>query len=139
MHSILREKEHLKQSSFFVKEHQEKERTLNLSYGKVFMSFFYWLCKEEIVVSKEVSLLDLHEIIGVSDTASFTTRSLATIRSMTIVLSDIIKEELVKKIKESDGYACLIDEVTDMSNVQNLLTIIRFHDMEKGVIVIQVC
>ena len=79
------------------------------------MGKFWCLFFTEIVVSKAVLLLDLHEIIGVSDTASFTTRSLATIRSMTIVLSDIIKEELVKKIKESDGYARLIDEVTDMS------------------------
>ena len=40
MHSISAEKEHLKQSSFFVKEHQEKERTLNVSYEKVFRSLY---------------------------------------------------------------------------------------------------
>ena len=49
MHSISAKKEHLKHSSFFVKEHQEKERTLNVSYEKVFTSL-YWLCKEEIAV-----------------------------------------------------------------------------------------
>ena len=139
MHSISAEKEHLKQSSFFAKEHQEKKRTLNASYEKVFTSL-YWLCKEEIAASKAVSLFDLHEMLGVSNIASFTTRSPATIRSMIIVLSDIIKivlsdiikEELVKKkIKESKGYACLIDEVTDISNVQNLLIFVRFYDMEK--------
>ena len=73
--------------------------------------------------------------LGVSDIASFTARSPATIRSMIIVLSDIIKEELVKKIKESRGYACLVDEVTDISNVQNLLTFRKFYDMEKGMTV----
>ena len=40
MHSISTEKEHLKQSSFFAKEHQEKERTLNVSYEKVFTSLY---------------------------------------------------------------------------------------------------
>ena len=54
---------------------------------------------------------------------------------MIIALSDIIKEELVKKIKESKGYACLIDEVTDISNVQNILTFIRFYYIEKGMTV----
>ena len=54
---------------------------------------------------------------------------------MIIVLSDIIKEELVKKIKESKSYAYLIDEVTNISNVQNLLTFIRFYGMEKGMTV----
>ena len=92
MHSISAQKEHLKQSSFFVKEHQEKVRTLNASYEKVFTSL-YWLCKEEIAVSKAVSLFDLHEMLEVSDIASFTTRSPATIRSMIIVLLDIIKEK----------------------------------------------
>ena len=98
MHTISAEKEHLKQSPFFVKEHQKKERMFNASYKKVFMSL-YWLCKEEITVSKAVSIFDLHEMLGVSDIALFTTRSLATIRNMIIVFSDIIKEELVKKSK----------------------------------------
>ena len=80
MHSISAQKEHLKQSSFFDKEHQEKERTLNASYEKVFTSL-YWLCKEKLMVSKAASLFDLHEMLGVSDIASFTTRLPATIRS----------------------------------------------------------
>ena len=49
------------------------------------------------MVSKVVSFFGLHEMLGVSDIASFTIRSSATIGSMIIVLSDIIKEELVKK------------------------------------------
>ena len=88
MHSISAEKEHLKQSSFFVKEHQEKERMLNASYEKVFTSLYFVLFS---------CLFDLHEMLGVSDIASFTTRSPATIRSMINVVSDIIKKELVKK------------------------------------------
>ena len=77
----------------------------------------------------------MHEILGVSDIASLTTKLPATIRSMIIVLSDIIKEELVKKIRKSKSYTCLIDEVTDISNVQNLLTFIRFYGMEKAMTV----
>ena len=73
MHSISAQKEHLKHSPFFVKERQEKERMLNKSYVKVFTSL-YWLCEEEIVVSKAVSLFDLHEMLGVFDIASLSTR-----------------------------------------------------------------
>ena len=99
MHSISAQKEHLKHSSFFVREHQEKERMLNACYEKVFTSL-YWLCKEKIAISKAVSLFDLQEMLGASDIASFATRSPATIRSMIIVLSDNIKEELVKKSRK---------------------------------------
>ena len=47
------------------------------------------------------------------------------------------KKNLSKKIKESKGYTCLIDEVTDISNVHNLLIFIIFYDMEKGMTVLK--
>ena len=101
-----------------------------------FMRKFSHLCagfvKRKLwYVSKAVSLFYLHEMLGVSDITSFTIRSPANIRSMIIVLSDIINEELVKKIKESKGYACLIDEATDILNVQNLLTFIIFYILRR--------
>ena len=131
MHSNSASKELMKYTSFFVKESQNSEKTLNASYEKVFTSL-YWLCKEEIAVSKAVSLFQLEEMLGVEDIDSFTTRSPATIRNMILVLAEIVKNKLVAKIKKSDGYACLIDEVTDISNIQNLLTFIRYFDFEKG-------
>ena len=60
------------------------------------------------MVPKAVSLFDLHEMLGVSGIASFTTRSPATIRSMIIVLSDIIKEELGKK-NQGKQRLCMFD------------------------------
>ena len=57
---------------------------------------------------KAVSFFDLHEMLGVSGIASFTTRSPVTIRSMIIVLSDIIKEELVKK-NQGKQRLCMFD------------------------------
>ena len=51
---------------------------------------------------------------------------------MVFVLAEIVKTKLVAKIKRSDAYAYLMDEVTDISNIQNLLTFIRYFDFEKG-------
>ena len=96
MHYISAQKEDLKHLSFFIREHQKKERTSNACYEKVFTSLC-WLCKEKIAVSKAVLYFNLHEKLGMSDIASFTTRSPATIRSMITVLPDNIKEELLKK------------------------------------------
>ena len=106
MHSISAQKEHLKHHSLS-KNIRKRGGTLNTSYENIFTSL-YWLCKEEIVVPKAVSLFDLHEMLGVSGIASFTTRSPATIRSMIIVLSDIIKEELVKK-NQGKQRLCMFD------------------------------
>ena len=44
-------------------------------------------------------------------------------------------EKIFQLKKSRKGYACLTDEVTDISNAQNLLTFIRFYDMEKGITV----
>ena len=130
MHLISVEKEFNKYKSPFTKQKKENEKSLNRSYEKIFTSL-YWLCKEEVAVSKAVSLFSLMEKLGVDDISSFKTRSPATIRKMVLLLGEIIKEKLVAKIKESHGYACLTDEVTDISNVENLLTFVRYYDVEK--------
>ena len=48
-------------------------------------------------------------------------------------LSEVIKSNLVKKIKKSEAFAVLTDEATDISNMQQLLTIIRYYDYERNV------
>ena len=51
---------------------------------------------------------------------------------MIIMLSDLIKEDLVAKIKTSSAFSLLTDEVTDISNIQQLLTFLRYYGVEKG-------
>ena len=51
---------------------------------------------------------------------------------MLIILSSSIVEGLTKRIENSKCFGLLTDEVTDVSNVQQLVTFIKFFDMEKG-------
>ena len=51
---------------------------------------------------------------------------------MLIILSSTIVEGLTKRIKNSKCFGLLTDEMTDISNVQQLVTFIKFFDMEKG-------
>ena len=51
---------------------------------------------------------------------------------MLIILSSTIVEGLTKRIKNSKCFGLLTDQVTDISNVQQLVTFIKFFDMEKG-------
>lgn len=81
----------------------------------------YWLFKEEIAVSKAVSLLSLTEKLGVYDNSSIETCSIAKIGKIALLLQEIIKGKSVAKIKESHVYACFQDEETHISNMQNLL------------------
>ena len=51
---------------------------------------------------------------------------------MVILLSDLLKEKLISNIKNAGMYALLTDEVTDISNMQQLLTFVKYHDIDTG-------
>ena len=67
-------------------------------------------------------MLNLIENPGVTELIETETQSTGTILKMILVLANVVREIVVDKIKQSDGYACLTDEVTDISNICNLLT-----------------
>ena len=69
------------------------------------------------------------EKLGVTELKDFEIRSPGTILKMILVSANVVREKLVDKIKQSDGYACLTDELTDISNICNLLTFICFFDI----------
>lgn len=131
MHSDAVTSELLKYKSVFVKQKKEEEQNINIVYEKVFRSL-YWIGKEEIATSKMKSLLTLLEKLGVEDIKQFRSRSEQVLRQMIVLLADIILEDLVQNIKKSVGFGILTDEVTDISNIQQLLTFVKYYNVEKG-------
>lgn len=104
---------------------------INSSYLAVFKAL-YWLAKEEVANTKTVSLLGLLEELGVKEVEAFTTRSEYVLRKMVIYIANAITEKIVKKIKESEAFGLLTDVVTDISNVQRLVSFIQFFDEDIG-------
>jgi hypothetical protein len=51
-------------------------------------------------------------------------------RGMLLLLSEVLKEDIVKKVKTSGSFGILSDEVTDISNIQQLVTFIKYFDAE---------
>lgn len=51
---------------------------------------------------------------------------------MLLLIAYVIKENVVKKIKKSQGFGLLTDEVTDISNTTQLITFAKYYDVEKG-------
>ena len=131
MHSLAASKEKDKSKSYFMNENKRKEHKLSSNYMKVFQ-ILYWICKEEVAIVKTVSLLNLIEKLGVTELKDFETRSSGTIQKMILALTTVVREKLVDKIKQNDGCGCLTDEVTDISNICNLLTFIHFFDISTG-------
>lgn len=70
----------------------------------------YWLWKEKIALIKAQSLFDLIQSIPVSAIEAFHTHLPATIRNMVFLITQIIKEKQVDKMKTSQGFTCQIDK-----------------------------
>ena len=120
--------EKVKRKSYFAEKEREEASKVNKVYKNIFYAV-YWLVKEEIAVVKFKSILILLETVGVEDIELFDTRSSHIVREMVIMLSDLLKEKLISNIKKAGMYALLTDKVTDISNMQQLLTFVKYHNI----------
>ena len=70
--------------------------------------------------------------MGVDEMKYFQTQLEPVLREMLMCLSSIIVEDVILKINNSKCYGLLTDEVTDISNVCQLVTFIKYFDHEIG-------
>ena len=131
MHRQTVKSEQLKQKSYFNVEEKEINKNTDKSYLAVFKAL-YWITKEEVANLKSKSLLSLLEELGVKEIKSFSTRSEKILRGMIVLIGDTIKKKIVESIKQSKGFAILTDEVTDISNIQQLVTFVQYFDSNIG-------
>ena len=114
--------ENAKRGTYFIQKEKEVEAVISTTNEKVFQSL-YWFCKNEVAHRKLNSLLELVESLGVEEVVHFSKRS-STVRKLLILIDDQVKEDLLGKIKKSPFFGLLTDEVTDITNIQNLVTFI---------------
>ncbi|VDI66017.1 Hypothetical predicted protein [Mytilus galloprovincialis] len=88
----------------------------------------YWLAKEEVANSKFKSLINLLEVVGVSHMKHFNHSSAGSIREMFLSIGDVITEDLVQKVNMADSFGLMIDEVTDISLIEQLVCFIQYVD-----------
>ena len=115
--------EQLKQKSYFNVKEKEINKSIDKSYLAVFKALC-WITKEEVANLQSKSLLNLPEELGVKKIESFSTLSEKILREMIVLIGDTIKKKIVESIKQSKGFTILIDEVTDVSNIQQLVTFV---------------
>ena len=99
MHSDAVATESAMEGSFFVQLKQTEEKNANSVFQKVFRALC-WMGKEELPSSKATSLLTLLEKMGLEEIKRFRTRSEHVLREMMLTLSQVIQEELLKKIRK---------------------------------------
>ena len=91
----------------------------------------YWLAREEIANLKFTSLLELEEILGVPEICRFDHRFQGSQREL-FLLGQALKDEIVKKVKNANSYSLMVDEATDISVIEQLISFIQFANPETG-------
>ena len=64
--------------------------------------------------------------------AHFKKRSSRVLRELLLILGIQVIENLLKYIERSPCFGILTDKVTDIANIQNLVTFIKFYYEEKA-------
>jgi len=104
------------------------EVTDKITYNAFLSS--YWLGKEEIANKKLLSLIELEKHIGVVEMAEFRNRSERSQREMRLLLGQLIKEQLIQRVKDVKWFSILVDEVTDCATIEQLLIYVGYVDDE---------
>ena len=92
----------------------------------------YWIAKDEIPNVKLVSLLQLLEILGVSELKYLSQRSCPAVREMFLIIGDVLKEHYLQKIKRVDSFGLLANKTSDVSVLEQLIMFVKFVDYELG-------
>ena len=87
----------------------------------------YWPCKQEIAQNKLNSMLEMVEYLGEDEVKKFRRCSSTVLRDFLLTIGNQIKIGLLDKIRKSEFFGILTDEVTDISNVQNLVKFIKYY------------
>ena len=122
--------------SVFQKELDERQKVNDDILYKVFNSI-YWLAKEGIANRKAAGLFTLLEKLGVSDLKYFDHRSPASVREMFSTLGCALKEKVVKRAKTAGCFGLLVDDVSDISVMEQMITFIQFYDEDSSEVTVE--
>ena len=111
--------------SVFQKKLDERQKVNNSVLFEIFYSM-YWLAKEGIANKKAAGLLTLQEKLGVNDMKYFDHRSLASVQEMFSTLGCAVKENVVTRAKMAGCFGLLVDDVSDVSIMEQVITFIQF-------------
>ena len=120
----------------FQKELDERQKVNDTVLYKVFYSI-YWPAKEGIANKKAASLFTLLEKLGVNDLKYFDHRSQASVREMFCTLGCAVKENVVKRAKTAGCFGLLVDGVSGISVVEQIITLIQFYDDDSSEVTVE--
>ena len=135
-HSAAISCEMMNRVSVFQKKLDERQKVNDSVLFKVFYSI-YWLAKEGIANKKAAGLLTLLEKLGVNDLKYFDHRSPASVQEMFSTVGCAVKENVVTRAKTAGCFGLLMDDVSDISVMEQMITFIQFYDKDSSEVTVE--
>lgn len=122
------QREMMKRVSVFHKEKEEKKRVGEQVLTQTFLAA-YWLLKQEISLRKILPLLKLAEEMGLTNLKYFQHRSERSLQELVLTIGNTVKGQIISKVKKSQSFGILLDEVTDVSVKNQMVLFIQYVDI----------
>ncbi|XP_078346379.1 zinc finger protein 862-like [Oculina patagonica] len=124
-HAAAVEAEMLSRVSVFQKEVEEQGKSRDEVLRNAFMSV-YWLAKEEMANKKFLSLLNLLQMLGLENMKHFRHRSAGSTIEIFLTLGRVLKLKVVEALQKAKAFGLLVDEVTDIAVMEQLLAFVQY-------------
>ena len=121
------QKEMMMRVSVFHKEKEERKRVGEEVLRQAFLAA-YWLLKEEISLRKLLPLLKVVEKMGLTNLKHFQHRSEGSVQELFLTIGSTLKRQIISKVKQSQSFGILLDEVTDVSVKNQMVFFIQYVD-----------
>ena len=72
------------------------------------------------------------ELLGLEELKNFTHRSHGSLREIFLTIGNTVRPLFSKKLQEQSFYGLLVDEVSDISNEEQMLAFVRYFDVNNG-------
>lgn len=115
----------LSRVSIFHKEVKEQVKSKDEVLQSAFLSV-YSLAKEEMANKKFLSLLTLLEMLGLDNRKHFRHRSTGSTIEIFLTLGTVLKQRVVEALKKSKAFGLLVDEVTEIAVMEQLIAFAQY-------------
>ena len=115
----------------FQKQIDRREQVKDEQYYNVFLSM-YWIAKEELPNCKFVRLIELLRLLKLPNIQYFNHNSAGSAREMFLILGEIVREQVLRKVGKTIFFSILCDEACDVSNKEQLISFVQYVDYDSG-------
>ena len=112
--------------SEFEKDDREKKAVANSVYERAFHTA-YFLMKS--FISNGQLLIDfIKDVFDCTKMKHYDHRGRGSQRDVSLFLGEALKQQLMTKMKSAESYGLLVDEVSDVSVTEHLISFIQYYD-----------